>query len=496
MPIADGRNHSPVTWKEVAMKIRDYFKVALATTWNIILNALTLGRYVWLEGRVRGGVFRNWALRFRYRPQRFVEPVSEAEIVELVKDAKKVRLFGSGHSFNGGILADGTLVSLDNYSGILWKDMEKKQLAVKAGTRVRDIISEMLKSGLAFSAQPSHDAQSIAGILSTDVHGTGRDWGFVSESVVKLKIVDGLGNILECGPDDDLFKAAIGGIGAVGIIVEVVLQGVDRFNVQQTVEISDLAHVENNLDKLLQENEHFSLYLFPFTEKCQINTWNRTDDGKSFLGTVREFIAISVDALMAAWLGNLMAYTGLLPKISNLAHGIKKGTNLVLESSEAFNRTIYHLHQELEFTVPFEDTFEMSRRFIKLYEDMYAEGLPYAIFEVRFTPAGHERTLIGAGRKRRSTWIDLVCNDSVGFESYYTAAEELIKSIGARPHLGKYCEIIGSQDLENLHGEHFKRFRQLVQQHDPDGKFANEFTRRLFGPASRQSADKAVEQAA
>lgn len=478
------------------MKIRDYFKVAFATTFNIVLNALTLGRYVWLEGRVRSDTFKNWAMRFRYRPKHFVQPNSEKEIVELVKNSKKLRLFGSGHSFNGGVLSDETLVSLDNYSGVIWTDMEKKQLAVKAGTRVRDIIREMLACGLAFSAQPSHDAQSIAGILSTDVHGTGRDWGFVSESVVKLKIIDGNGDILECGPNDDLFKAAIGGIGAVGMIVEVVLQGVDRFDVRQTVEISDLSYVENNLERLLRENEHFSLYLFPFTEKCQINTWNRTDDGKSFLNTVREFVAISIDALLAAWFGNFVAYTGLLPKVSNLAHGIKKGTNLVMESSAAFNRTIYHLHQELEFTVPFEDTFEMSRRFIKLYEDMYAEGLPYAIFEVRFTPKGHDRTLIGAGRERHSTWIDLVCNDSVGFESYYTAAEELIKSIGARPHLGKYCEIIDSRDLEQLHGEHFARFRQLVQRHDPKGKFANDFTRRLFETEAQQTAQKAVEQAA
>jgi hypothetical protein len=40
----------------------------------------------------------------------------------------------------------------------------------------------------------------------------------------------------------------------------------------------------------------------------------------------------------------------LLPKISSLVHGLKKGSNLVLESNEAFNRTIYHLHQELELT--------------------------------------------------------------------------------------------------------------------------------------------------
>ncbi|MCP4199874.1 MAG: oxidoreductase, partial [Proteobacteria bacterium] len=246
----------------------------------------------------------------------------------------------------------------------------------------------------------------------TDVHGTGRNWGFVSGSVVRLKLIDGNGKIIECRPTDDLFKAAIGGIGAVGIILEVVVQGVDRFNVLQITEIADLPFVENNLDRLLQDNEHFSLYLFPFTKKCQINTWNRTSQGQSFLGPLREFLSISLDALLAAWFGNLVAYTGLLPALSSLTHSIKKGTNLVLESSEAFNRTIYHLHQELEFTVPFEETFEACRRFIGLYEEMYAAGLPYTIFEVRFTPAGHDRTLIGAGRERRSTWIDLVCNDS------------------------------------------------------------------------------------
>jgi len=478
------------------MKFIDYFKVGFATTYNIILNALSLGRYLWLEGRVRNDVFRNWAGRFRYRPHQFVQPNTEQEIIDLVKNSQSVRVFGSGHSFNGGVLVDETLISLDNYSGVIRHDLEKNQLTVKAGTRVRDVIREMREMGLAFAAQPSHDAQSIAGILSTDVHGTGRDWGFVSESVLKLKLIDGRGEVLECEPADDLFKAAIGGIGAVGIIVEVVLQGVERFNVEQKVEISDLAYVANNLERLLDENEHFSLYLFPFTEKCQINIWNRSQQEKSTLGTVREFLSISLDALLAAWVGNFIAYTGLLPAASSLAHGFKKGTNLVLESSEAYNRTIYHLHQELEFTVPFENTFETTRRFIELYEEMYASGLPYTIFEVRFTPSGHDRTLIGAGRERRSTWIDLVCNDSDGFESYYAAAEELIKNIGARPHLGKYCENLDSHYLKRLHGVNFEKFRQLVAQHDPQDKFANDFTRRLFAEEAKPADVKGVEQAA
>lgn len=464
-----------------AIEYRGYFYVALATTLNVLLNALTFGNYLWLEGRVRNGVFRNWGRRFRYHPKRFLTPSSEDELVELIRSAKDLRFFGSAHSFNDGVVADTTLVSLDRYTGVVAADDANKRLTVKAGTRVRDVIGMLLDRNWAFAALPSHDAQSIAGILSTDVHGTGRDWGFVSESVVNLKVIDGNGIVNSCEPQDDLFRAAIGGVGAAGVISEVTVQAVDRFNVEQKFEISDLSYVKSNLDELLANNQHLSLYLFPFTTKCQISTWNRTTKPKSFIGPFHEFIGISIDALLAAWFGNLMAYTGLLSRLSTVAHSLKKGTDLIMESNKAFNRTIYHLHQELEFTVPFEETFEMCARFVGLYEKMYRESrLPYPLFEVRFTPAGHDLTLIGAGRDRRSAWIDLVINDSHGFEKYYAAAEELMKEVGARPHLGKYCQSHSKADLEKLHSDHFTKFLQIRERHDPQGKFTNAFTRRLF----------------
>ena len=175
-----------------------------------------------------------------------------------------------------------------------------------------------------------------------------------------------------------------------------------------------------------------------------------------------------------------MAYTGLLPRLSNLAYGFKRGTDLVMESNKGFNRTIYHLHQELEFTVPYEDTWEMCERFLKLYEEMYSKEMPYALLEVRFTPAGHYQTLIGAGRERRSTWIDLICNDSHGFEKFYAAAEDILKEVGARPHLGKFCQSLDKNHLQKVHGEHFERFLKLMHKHDPENKFSNRFTQRMF----------------
>jgi len=53
------------------MRFFGYLRVALFTTVNIVANGATLGRYVWLEGRVKGGVFTNWARRFRYGPRKW-----------------------------------------------------------------------------------------------------------------------------------------------------------------------------------------------------------------------------------------------------------------------------------------------------------------------------------------------------------------------------------------------------------------------------------------
>jgi len=39
------------------------------------------------------------------------------------------------------------------------------------------------------------------------------------------------------------------------------------------------------------------------------------------------------------------------------------------------------------------------------HEESYPSALPYTLFEVRFT-LEHDRTLIGAGRGRRSTWTE------------------------------------------------------------------------------------------
>jgi L-gulono-1,4-lactone dehydrogenase len=93
------------------MKTRGYFYCGLTTTLNIILYALTFENFLWLEGRVCHGYFRNWLRRFGYRPRNFEMPETEEKIVNLIKNSSGIRTFGAGHSFNSGLVAEDTLVS-------------------------------------------------------------------------------------------------------------------------------------------------------------------------------------------------------------------------------------------------------------------------------------------------------------------------------------------------------------------------------------------------
>src|ERR1044071_8329182 len=100
------------------MKSRGYFYGGFATLLNILFYALTFRHFLWLEGREVRGVFGNWLHRFRYRPQKFYRPRTEQELIDLIKTSNGIRFFGSGHSFNDGVVADTTLISWTTTPGL------------------------------------------------------------------------------------------------------------------------------------------------------------------------------------------------------------------------------------------------------------------------------------------------------------------------------------------------------------------------------------------
>lgn len=257
----------------------------VARTWalNTINTAVYIGsggERVLHEGRYSPGtgLWSNWNRTFKAQPQRFDAPESEEDICRIVKESARLRAVGGGHTFNASPVTEGTMLSLDRYARVLSVDSVNRLVRVQAGIRLRDLTAELLQHGLALPVQGSTDAQSLAGLIATDIHGTGRDAGFLSTNLRSIRLVDGQGRAHTLKAGEEAFHAALGGLGACGVVIEVEIACVEAFNLRKSVTVVRRDWVMQHLDQIIDEHHHVSFYYVAGVqaEHVRMNTWDHT----------------------------------------------------------------------------------------------------------------------------------------------------------------------------------------------------------------------------
>jgi FAD/FMN-containing dehydrogenase len=475
-------------------------------TWaiNIANSAVflfTRGRRVLHEGRFRNGQWSDWYRVFHCRPKAYLEPESEEEICRLVAEARKVRVVGAGHSFNSAPLSDDLLLSLDRLNHVEVRDDPErpgwKIAQVQAGIRLRDLHPILLRHGVGLAVAGSTHAQSIGGLLATDVHGTGRDHGFLSESLLSLRMVDARGRARTFRPGDEVFHAAIGGAGACGVIVGAEILCEPAYNLAKAVKVVPRQWAEENLDALLQENTHLSFYYFAGllpvwrlkrkTDEerevhIRMNKWNRTVERPDLTGGINKMVSELFDMIFSGHLIGLARVFNLADFLAAISLFIYKlainHQSYVYPSGDGFARTLYFRHDEIEYGLEYDR--EKFIACMKEIRDLMNERAFPTIIEVRFTP-DNSKALIGPGVGRRTVYIELAPSTSRESDQVFREFEEIIvRKYGGRPHLGKKM-YLDQQGMETAFGEKTMRcFRAVRQCQDPEGKFLNPFTENLL----------------
>ena len=103
--------------------------------------------------------------------------------------------------------------------------------------------------GLALPNVPDAAHQTVGGYLSTGSSGATMKHSF-EECILNIKMVDGHGNLVEFAKSDDMdddFYGIVASIGLLGIIYEVSLQCVPRFDIVGSEHIADAAGSPYNL---------------------------------------------------------------------------------------------------------------------------------------------------------------------------------------------------------------------------------------------------------
>lgn len=133
---------------------------------------------------------------------------------------------------------------------------------VGAGASWSDLQMAANEFGLAVRVMQASNVFSIGGSISVNCHGWDYKTGSVRNTILKLTIVDAIGNVQTLTPDDPLFNYVVGGYGGFGVIVEALISLTDNVQmIESGVEISPENYVAYFVDHI-RDNPDIDMHLY------------------------------------------------------------------------------------------------------------------------------------------------------------------------------------------------------------------------------------------
>ena len=301
----------------------------------------------------------NWAGNQRATPQNWVKPRNLQEIATAVGEAsaqgRKVKVIGSGHSFTGAAVAQDVLVDLSLMTGVISGPDADGVVEVEAGITLSALNEYLFLQGRALQNLGDISYQTVSGAISTGTHGTGVHIGGLAQQVVGLTLVDGTGNIVEIRESDDLLRFARVGVGALGVIGKIKIRTVPKFALHVEEKPMRLSYVLDNLEDLVDRNNHFEFFWIPHTKWALTKQNNRTDLPLQPIPRVKNWWQKSflenTAFGMVCRLGKL--FPSLIPKLATALPG-SGSTSYVDDSFRVFASERKVKFGEMEYAIPHE----------------------------------------------------------------------------------------------------------------------------------------------
>lgn len=153
-----------------------------------------------------------------------VTPRSTAEVQDVFRRTNGPVSIGGGHfSMGGQTTSPGSLhLDMRQMNRVLEFRPQEKTLRVEAGIRWCDIQQFIDPHDLSIRTMQTYANFTVGGSLSVNVHGRYIGAGPLISSVRAIRMVLPNGNLVDASPTQNshLFYGAIGGYGALGVIVE------------------------------------------------------------------------------------------------------------------------------------------------------------------------------------------------------------------------------------------------------------------------------------
>jgi xylitol oxidase len=425
------------------------------------------------DGPPSGTRLTNWAGNYTYSTNNLHRLASVKQVREFVQGHEFFKVLGTRHCFNGIADSAHVLISLEPMDRVVALDPESRTVTVEAGMRYGRLCPHLHERGFALHNLASLPHISVAGACATATHGSGIRNGNLATAVSALELVTARGDVLTLSRarDGDTFLGAVVNLGALGVVTRVTLDIQPTYAMRQDVYVDlPLAQLADHFEDIMSSG--YSVSLFTDWQDKRINeVWvkRRVEEGKSpavrseFFGArpaTRNLHPIA--ELPAENCTEQMGVPG--PWYERLPHfrmGFTPSSGKELQS---------------EYFVPRKDVVEAILAAERLRDRV---GPHLQISELRTVDAD-------------GLWMS-PCYRRPGLAMHFTwkpewdavrkllpVIEQELAPYQVRPHWGKLFAMEGA-GLQSRY-EKWPDFKGLLKEHDPRGKFRNEFlTRTLYG---------------
>ena len=422
--------------------------------------------------------WQNWAGNIRFTPGEIVRPTSTEEVVDLVKTGRKIRCIGTGHSWSGLAPTDDILMATDGLNRILSIDREKNQATIQAGAKLEDLNIALWDQGFAFINLGSIARQSLAGAISTATHGSGLNFQILGSMVQRFKLVTANGEVVDIDrhTDSERFSTALISLGSLGIITEMTIDIVPKFQLHERSGIMDFEEVCDNILEWVKEENHIKMWWFPHTEKMMVYRYNRTyepiNDTWFRQKLMDEWVSVYFYRFMLWW-GNLKPSRRMAINKKVLTPFLAD-VDRIERSYKVFNVPEPPIHRETEWAFDVSLTPTLLREYKRMVETK-GHFINF-IQEIRFVKG--DDFALSPCYGRDSVYVGAYNADNRGWDELLSDFEELGIKYNGRPHWGKEFNV-GSEYFRSVYPL-WDEFLKLREEMDPNGRFMNPMLRELF----------------
>ena len=239
-----------------------------------------------------------------------------------------------------------------------------------------------------------------------------------------------------------------------------------------------LDEVLARFDELRSENEHFEFFWFPHTSSTTTKRNNRTQGPAKPLSRRREWLE---DEFLSNTVFSGICRVGraaprAIPAINKLSSRAMSTRTYVDRSDRVFTTPRNFKFVEMEYALPAEAAVPALREVERMIS---RENLRISIpIEVRCAPA--DDLWLSTAHGRDTAYLAFHMYQGMDQTRYFDQAEEIMVAHDGRPHWGKLHTREHDYFAEAY--PKFADFLAVREKTDPDRVFANNYTRRIFGP--------------